>query len=72
MGHGLGLQLTEWPSLMKGQHIKLESGMVLTLEPGLQLKDNNSLVHEENFIVTEEGGELLNERAPKEMVHIDR
>jgi Xaa-Pro aminopeptidase len=56
---------------MPEQHIKLEAGMALTLEPGLQIKDNNSLVHEENFIVTEEGGKLLNERAPQKMVRIE-
>ena len=35
LGHGLGMQLTEWPSHMPGDQTILEEGMVITLEPSL-------------------------------------
>ena len=34
-GHGLGMNLTEWPSLIPTDHTPLVSGMVLTLELSL-------------------------------------
>ena len=36
-GHGLGLSLTEWPSLAAHDDTVLREGMVLTLEPGADL-----------------------------------
>ncbi|MEO0543484.1 MAG: Xaa-Pro peptidase family protein [Pseudomonadota bacterium] len=59
LGHGLGMQLTEWPSLMAGDETELTEGMVLTLEPGIETKDNHMLVHEENIVITAHGCELL-------------
>ena len=37
LGHGLGMQLTEWPSLMPADQTALVAGMVLTLEPGIEV-----------------------------------
>ena len=59
LGHGLGIQLTEWPSLISADQTMLEPGMVLTLEPGIETKDGNMLVHEENIVVTETGARYL-------------
>lgn len=72
-GHGLGLELTEWPSVIQGKtwEIPLKPGMVLTLEPSLPLEGGGELCHEENYVVTEDGYEILSERAPREMVHIN-
>ena len=63
MGHGLGMQLTEFPSIVEGEDLELKAGMVLTLEPALPLPDGKLLVHEENVVVTEGGAEFLTERA---------
>ena len=63
-GHGLGLQLTEWPSLMPGDHTALRAGMVLTLEPGLEVRPGRIMVHEEVIVLRADGAELLSERAP--------
>lgn len=71
MGHGLGMQLTEWPSIRKGGKIPLEPGVVITLEPGMEFAPGRQLVHEENILITPEGAELLTRRAPLEMVRID-
>jgi len=63
MGHGLGMQLTEFPSLTATDETLLEPGMVLTLEPFLALSDGKMLVHEENVVVTDSGVRLLTDRA---------
>lgn len=63
MGHGLGMRLTEWPSVMAGDDTRLEPGMVLTLEPGLEIAPGCIMVHEENLVVRETGPELLSPRA---------
>ncbi len=67
LGHGLGMQLTEPPSNMPGERVKLEPGMVMTIEPGLAYGDGRMIVHEENVVITEYGCELLTSRAPREL-----
>ncbi|MDH3376048.1 MAG: Xaa-Pro peptidase family protein [Gammaproteobacteria bacterium] len=66
-GHGLGMHLTEPPSNMPGDDTVLEPGMVMTIEPGMELAPGKMLVHEENIVITEDGCELLSRRAPRIM-----
>jgi len=58
LGHGLGMSLTEWPSLIATDHTQLLEGMVLTLEPGVPVGDK-ILVHEENIAITADGARWL-------------
>lgn len=67
LGHGLGVTLTEWPSFMPLDRTELRAGMVLTLEPGVQLAPGRILVHEENIVLRDSGPELLSTRAPADM-----
>ena len=67
LGHGLGMELTEWPSNTESDNTVLEPGMVMTLEPGMLFAPGRMLVHEENIVIREEGAELLTIRAPREM-----
>ncbi|MEX0287063.1 MAG: M24 family metallopeptidase [Paracoccaceae bacterium] len=67
LGHGLGMQLTEWPSLIAQDRTVLEPGMVLTLEPGIDVGDGRMLVHEENIVIRETGAELLSAPAPRDI-----
>jgi Xaa-Pro aminopeptidase len=61
LGHGLGLQLTEWPSIIPQDHSVLVPGMVLTLEPSVAMRDGRIMVHEENIVIRETGAEFLSE-----------
>ena len=67
LGHGLGMQLTEWPSNTAWDETELKPGMVLTLEPGYSFAPGKMMVHEENIVIRDKGAELLTRRAPREI-----
>ena len=67
MGHGLGMELTEWPSNTPDDMTPLEPGVVLTLEPGMEFEPGKQMVHEENIVITGDGARLLSRRAPAEL-----
>ena len=67
LGHGLGMQLTEWPSHTLWDQTVLREGMVLTLEPSMSLGDGVMMVHEENIVIRDGAPELLSVRAPREL-----
>ena len=63
MGHGLGMQVTEWPSHTATDETPIEANMVLTLEPGLVWAPGKAMVHEEHIVVGTDGSEWLSRRA---------
>jgi len=67
MGHGLGMQVTEWPSHTASDDTVIQANMVLTLEPGLVWAPGKAMVHEENLVVRADGPELLSRRAASEL-----
>lgn len=67
LGHGLGLQLTEQPSHAAFDTTVLQENMVLTLEPSLSYGEGLMMVHEENIVVTAQGGRLLSTRAAPQL-----
>lgn len=69
-GHGLGMQLTEWPSLIPDDHTVLEPGMILTLEPGIATRAGRMIVHEENIVIRDSSAEALSPFAGPELVVI--
>ena len=71
LGHGLGMQLTEWPSHIATDKTTLTAGMVITIEPGMGYGDGFIMLHEENIVIREGGAELLSRRAPAELQVID-
>ena len=68
LGHGLGMQLTEWPSLIPADQTVLAEGMVLTLEPGIDVGAGKMLVHDENIVVTDTGARCLSAPYTRDMV----
>ena len=71
MGHGLGLQLTEPPSIMSNDTTILKENMVMTIEPCFEYNPGKMLVHEENILITKSGYERLSTRTPKTIPIID-
>jgi Xaa-Pro dipeptidase len=72
MGHGVGLDITEPPSIAAGDETVIEAGMALTIEPSLVWpaaggRGRRLMVHEENIVVTADGCELLTRRAAAEL-----
>ena len=67
LGHGLGMQLTELPSLIGGDHTVLEEGMILTLEPSIVIPDGGVIVHEDNYVVRANGLEPLSPLPPADI-----
>lgn len=67
LGHGLGMQLTESPSITAFDTTELQAGMVMTLEPGLSYGDGKLMVHEENIVIESTGARLLTPRANSEI-----
>jgi Xaa-Pro dipeptidase len=66
-GHGLGMQLTEAPSLIDFDTTVLCEGMVITLEPSMEVADGKIMVHEENIVIRDGPPTLLTRRAPPEL-----
>lgn len=61
VGHGVGLEIDELPSLARGFEIPLEEGMVLAVEPKLTLPEIGVVGLEDTFLVTAAGAEALTE-----------
>ena len=69
MGHGLGLDVHEMPTISMDCDTILEPGMVMALEPELFDPQLGVFGIEQNFVVTETGYELLTP-APQELLRL--
>lgn len=72
LGHGLGMQLTEGMSLIADDHTVLQPGMVLTLEPGIELAPGRIMVHEENIAIRDGAPEFLSTPAGRDIPVLER
>ncbi|HSM75829.1 MAG TPA: Xaa-Pro peptidase family protein [Desulfobacterales bacterium] len=59
VGHGIGLELDEFPFLAQGQELPLQAGMVFALEPKLVFPGRGVVGIENTHLVTAEGIEQL-------------
>ena len=71
MGHGIGLQITEPPSIMSNDHSLLQENMIIAIEPSLEYAPGTMLVQEENILITKNGFERLTTRTPKSIPKIN-
>jgi len=67
LGHGLGMQLTETPSLTGFDRTALTERMVLTLEPSIDLGQGRMMVHEENIVIRDGAPEFLSTQSAPEI-----
>ncbi|HEX9151980.1 MAG TPA: Xaa-Pro peptidase family protein [Flavobacterium sp.] len=55
VGHGTGLDIHEYPYLVRGSEIKLLEGMVVSNEPMICVPGKFGIRHEDHFYMTENG-----------------
>lgn len=61
LGHGTGLAVHEGPRLSPLKETQLESGMIVTVEPGIYLSDWGGVRIENQVVVGQDGPIVLNE-----------
>lgn len=59
VGHGVGIELDEFPFLAKGQDMPLEAGMTIAVEPKVSFANLGTVGIENTFVVTERGAKQL-------------
>jgi Xaa-Pro dipeptidase len=64
VGHGIGLDMHEWPYLVQGNSQKLAAGMVFSDEPGVYLRGKFGVRLEDDMHITENGAELFTPQSP--------
>lgn len=69
IGHGMGLDVHEFPYFGAAAKGHIEAGMVLTDEPGIYLEGQYGVRIEDDLLITETGCEVLT-LAPKELIVI--
>ncbi|UWG95725.1 Xaa-Pro peptidase family protein [Dehalobacter sp. DCM] len=70
LGHSLGLEIHETPSLNTRDETILEAGMVLTVEPGIYIPEWGGVRIEDVALITKSGAEVLTQTT-KQCIIID-
>jgi Xaa-Pro aminopeptidase len=68
-GHGLGIEVHEAPSISRWDNTILQSGMVITVEPGIYIPGLGGVRIEDDVLVTETGHALLT-KSPRELIFV--
>lgn len=66
IGHGLGLETHEYPSLHGNNSLPLQKGMCYTIEPGIYVPKTAGVRIEDMIFMTSEGAQVLT-KFPKEL-----
>ena len=68
-GHGVGVEIHEWPRFAPGDKTIARPGMVVTVEPGIYLAGRFGVRIEDMVAITETGYENLT-HSPKELIQL--
>lgn len=69
LGHGIGLDIHEAPSVSKFSKTKIEQGMVFTVEPGIYINGFGGVRIEDDILITRTGIEVLT-KSKKSLIEI--
>lgn len=70
VGHGIGVDVHEYPSMNSENTLKLTEGMSYTIEPGIYVPNVGGVRIEDEIFITKKGPELLTKH-PKELQIIE-
>lgn len=70
IGHGLGIETHEYPSMHSKNDLALQEGMCYTIEPGIYVPGSGGVRIEDMVYMTSKGPEILT-NSPKELRIID-
>jgi len=70
VGHGVGLELDELPTISKGSKVVLESGMVVAIEPKFVFPGIGAVGIEDTVVVVDELGAKYISMSPRELIII--
>ena len=69
LGHGVGLEIHEYPAVSSRTEARLQKGMVITIEPGIYLPGIGGVRIEDTVVVTAKGYRKLT-RIPKQFKQV--
>jgi Xaa-Pro dipeptidase len=64
VGHGMGMDIHEWPYLVKGNTLAMSAGMTFSDEPGIYIPGEFGVRLEDDLVITEGGAELTTPQSP--------
>jgi Xaa-Pro dipeptidase len=64
VGHGIGMDMHEWPYLVKGNRQKTAARMTFSDEPGIYIRGEFGVRLEDDMHITDRGAELFTPQSP--------
>jgi len=64
LGHGMGMDMHEWPYLVRGNTTKLQPNMTTSNEPGIYIRREFGIRLEDDMHITENSSELFTPQSP--------